>query len=170
MASLMDDLLGVLESEEKGYRELIVLAQEKRQVIIDADITRLEEITEKEQVIADMLHNQELKRVGVLSDMAVVLGQDAEELTVEKMIDILSKQPEEQEKLIDCRMRLRAALDEMKKWNEQNQVLLQNALEMVEFDLTLFKSLRQAPETANYDSNAFNTGTLLGSSGFDAKQ
>lgn len=170
MASLMDDLLGVLESEEKGYRELIVLAQEKRQVIIDADITRLEEITEKEQVIADMLHNQELKRVGVLSDMAVVLGQNAQELTVEKMIDILSKQPEEQEKLIDCRMRLRAALDEMKKWNEQNQVLLQNALEMVEFDLTLFKSLRQAPETANYDSNAFNTGTLLGSSGFDAKQ
>lgn len=170
MASLMDDLLGVLESEEKGYRELIVLAQEKRQVIIDADITRLEEITEKEQVIADMLHNQELKRVDVLSDMAVVLGQNAQELTVEKMIDILSKQPEEQEKLIDCRMRLRAALDEMKKWNEQNQVLLQNALEMVEFDLTLFKSLRQAPETANYDSNAFNTGTLLGSSGFDAKQ
>lgn len=170
MASLMDDLLGVLESEEKGYRDLIVLAQEKRQVIIDADITRLEEITEKEQVIADMLHNQELKRVAVLSDMAVVLGQNAEELTVEKMIDILSKQPEEQEKLIDCRMRLRAALDEMKKWNEQNQVLLQNALEMVEFDLTLFKSLRQAPETANYDSNAYNTGTLLGSSGFDAKQ
>ncbi len=170
MASLMDDLLGVLESEEKGYRELIALAQEKRQIIIDADITRLEEITEKEQVIADMLHNQELKRVAVLSDMAVVLGQNAEELTVEKMIDILSRQPEEQEKLMDCRMRLRAALDEMKKWNEQNQVLLQNALEMVEFDLTLFKSLRQAPETANYDSNAYNTGTLLGSSGFDAKQ
>ncbi len=170
MASLMDDLLGVLESEEKGYRELIALAQDKRQIIIDADITRLEEITEKEQVIADMLHNQELKRVAVLSDMAVVLGQNAEELTVEKMIDILSRQPEEQEKLMDCRMRLRAALDEMKKWNEQNQVLLQNALEMVEFDLTLFKSLRQAPETANYDSNAYNTGTLLGSSGFDAKQ
>jgi phosphotransferase system IIB component len=166
----MDDLLGVLESEEKGYRELIALAQDKRQIIIDADITRLEEITEKEQVIADMLHNQELKRVAVLSDMAVVLGQNAEELTVEKMIDILSRQPEEQEKLMDCRMRLRAALDEMKKWNEQNQVLLQNALEMVEFDLTLFKSLRQAPETANYDSNAYNTGTLLGSSGFDAKQ
>ena len=42
MASLMDDLLGVLESEEKGYRELIALAQDKRQIIIDADITRLE--------------------------------------------------------------------------------------------------------------------------------
>ena len=54
--------------------------------------------------------------------------------------------------------------------NEQNRVLLEQALEMVNFDLTLFKSLRQAPETANYDKNAYNTGELLGSSGFDAKQ
>lgn len=170
MASLMDDLLGVLDSEEKGYRELITLSEEKRQVIIDADITRLDEITEQEQLVADKLHNLELKRVGILSDMAVVLGQNPSELTVERMIHILAKQPEEQQKLIDSRVRLRAALDEMKKWNQQNKVLLEHALEMVEFDLTLFKSLRQAPETANYDSKAYNTGTLLGGGGFDAKQ
>lgn len=170
MASLMDDLLGVLDSEEKGYRQLITLSEEKRQVIIDADITRLDEITEQEQLVADQLHNLELKRVGILSDMAVVLGQNPSELTVERMIHILAKQPEEQQKLIDSRVRLRAALDEMKKWNQQNKILLEHALEMVEFDLTLFKSLRQAPETANYDSKAYNTGTLLGSGGFDAKQ
>ena len=41
---------------------------------------------------------------------------------------------------------------------------------MTEFDITLLKSLRQAPETANYDKNAYNTGAILGSSGFDAKQ
>ena len=41
---------------------------------------------------------------------------------------------------------------------------------MVEFDLTLFKSLKQAPETANYDKNAYNTGELLGSSSFDTSQ
>ena len=49
-------------------------------------------------------------------------------------------------------------------------MLLKQAIEMVEFDLTLFRSLRQAPETANYDKNAYNTGTLLGGGGFDAKQ
>ena len=54
--------------------------------------------------------------------------------------------------------------------NEQNEFLLNQALEMVEFDLTLFKSLRQAPETANYNKSAYNTGDLLGSSAFDTKQ
>ena len=70
----------------------------------------------------------------------------------------------------ELRDRLRHTLDEMSVVNEQNRVLLEQALEMVNFDLTLFKSLRQAPETANYDKNAYNTGELLGSSGFDAKQ
>ena len=59
---------------------------------------------------------------------------------------------------------------EMAAINEQNEILLNQALEMVEFDLTLLKSMRQAPETANYNKNACNTGDLLGSSGFDAKQ
>ena len=58
----------------------------------------------------------------------------------------------------------------MHECNKRNEALLQQALEMVEFDLTLFKSMRQAPETANYDKNACNTGDLLGNSGFDAKQ
>ena len=51
-----------------------------------------------------------------------------------------------------------------------NEALLKQALELAEFDITLFKSLRQAPETANYNRNAYSTGALLGSSGFDAKQ
>lgn len=100
MASLMDDLLGVLDSEEQGYRQLIALSEEKRQVIIDADIARLDEITEQEQFVADKLHNLELRRVGILSDMAVVLGQNPKELTVERMIHILAKQPQEQKKLM----------------------------------------------------------------------
>ena len=58
--------------------------------------------------------------------------------------------------------------DQMKKLNDQNIILIRQAIELNEFDLTLFKSLRQAPETANYDKTACNTGSLLGSSGFDA--
>ena len=53
---------------------------------------------------------------------------------------------------------------------QQKEILLRHAMEMVEFDLTLLKSLKQAPETANYDKNAYNTGEILGGSGFDTKQ
>lgn len=170
MASLMDDLLGVLEKEEKEYSTLIGLSKQKRETIIAADVDGLNAITEQEQLVADVLHNLELKRRDVLSDMAVVLGKNAEELTIEQILESLEKQPKEQQRLAECRTKLHATLDEMKKWNQQNQVLLQQALELVEFDLTLFKSLRQAPQTANYNKDAYNTGELLGNAGFDAKQ
>ena len=170
MASLMDDLLDVIEQEDNHYRKLIELSTEKKDAIIKADIRRLEDITNEEQDVTSILKNLETRRAGVLSDMADVLGQDPETLTVREMIGLLEKQPKEQKALSELRDRLRHTLDEMSVVNEQNRVLLEQALEMVNFDLTLFKSLRQAPETANYDKNAYNTGELLGSSGFDAKQ
>ena len=70
-------------------------------------------------------------------------------------------------------MRTEYSLEELEKrigYRFGKRELLKQALEMVEFDLTLLKSMRQAPETANYDKNAYNTGDILGSSGFDAKQ
>lgn len=170
MASLMDNLLDVLNEEESQYRELINLSNEKKDVLIHADIERLQQITEAEQNITDDLHNLEAKRRSIVSDMAVVLRRDEGELTVEKMIEILDKQPEEKEKLAEVRKRLRNTLDEMIRVNTQNQILIKQAMEMVEFDLTLFRSMRQAPETANYGRDAENTGDLLGRSGFDAKQ
>ena len=91
-------------------------------------------------------------------------------MTITKMIGYLNKQPKEQEALTAQRDRLLEAGAKMQQLNRQNEALLKQALEMVEFDLTLLRSTRQAPETANYDKNAYNTGDILGSSGFDAKQ
>ena len=52
MASLMDELLEVLEKEEAEYRQLVETSTRKKEVIIKADIRALEEITGEEQEIA----------------------------------------------------------------------------------------------------------------------
>lgn len=91
-------------------------------------------------------------------------------MTIQKMIGYLESQPEEQRVLAERRDRLLEVGSQLKLMNAQNEALLRQAQEMVEFDLTLLRSMRQAPETANYDKNAYNTGKLLGGSGFDAKQ
>lgn len=170
MASLMEDLLEVLGKEEAEYQKLVAIAEEKRDAVIKGDIKLLDTVTVKEQDAASALLNLSNKRIQVLTDMATVLGKNPEEITITKMIGYLEKQPVEQEKLIKQRDRLLEVGTQMQLLNRQNEALLQQALELVEFDLTLLKSMRQAPETANYDKNAYNTGDILGSSGFDAKQ
>lgn len=166
----MEELLEVLGEEEKQYQELIELADVKSQAIIKADIDKLSEVTTQEQNAASTLLNLSNKRARVLDDMATVLGKDPAKMTINKMIGYLENQPEEQKKLSERRDRLLEVGTQMQRLNQQNETLLKQALEMVEFDLTLLRSMRQAPETANYNKNAYNTGDLLGSSGFDAKQ
>ena len=170
MASLMDDLVQVLESENEQYRKLAELSKEKKQVIIDANVAALEKIVDLEQDVASKIQNLDNRRQKVMRDMSVVLNQSEQDFTIDTVIEMLSSQPKEQQRLQNVKKQLKTTLDEVRNINEQNQTLLNQALEMVEFDLTLFRSMRTAPETANYNKNAYNTGEILGGSGFDAKQ
>ena len=84
----------------------------------------------------------------------------------------LKQRPEEQQKLAKVHDKLKTAVHEVQKVNGQNRTLIQNALEMVEFDMNMLQSMKAAPETANYNKGAYNTGAHMGvgAKGFDAKQ
>ncbi len=170
MASLVEELLNVLDEETSKYDELYDLSAKKRDCIVHRNLPELEKTAGTENSLMGDLKNLEKKRVRILKDMSVVLGRDNETLTVTEIILKLEKQPKEQEALTEARDRLVKAATNMQFMNEQNAVLLSQAIEMVEFDLTLFKSMRQAPETANYGRDAVSTGDILPSGGFDAKQ
>ena len=170
MASLVEELVSILEEEERLYQTLLAYGEEKRRVLIEADVHALEELTDLEQAASDELLSYSNKQIRTLKDIATVLGKTQEKMTVTKLIGYLASQPDIQMKLAAARDRLMETAKQVQTLNRQNEALLRQAIELAEFDITLFKSLRQAPETANYDRHAYNTGTLLGSSGFDAKQ
>jgi len=170
VASLMDNLVEILEKENGEYEKLVELARQKKKALVKSDIAELERVTEQEQEVSGALRNLEIRRDAVLKDMSDVLGKQFEEMTITRLIGYLEQQPKEQERLSKVRAKILTTGNCLQEWNRRNEELLNHALEMVEFDLTLFKSMRQAPETANYNKDAYNTGDLLGNSGFDAKQ
>lgn len=170
MASLVEELRNILVAEENIYRDLLTYGEQKRQILIDADVPALEKLTSIEQEASDKLLSYSNKQIQVLADIATVIGRNEEQMTVTRLIGYLAGQPDVQKQLQKARDRLLDTAKQVQSLNRQNEALLKQAIELTEFDLTLFRSLRQAPETANYNRNAYNTGTLLGSSGFDAKQ
>ncbi|WP_051524525.1 flagellar protein FlgN [Pseudobutyrivibrio sp. MD2005] len=170
MASLMDELLLTMEGERSQYEKLISLNGEKKDSIIHKKLDVLEAVTIQEQAIADSLCALEKKRLSIMKSIAAVMGHEGEEVTVSWMISNLSNQPVEQKKLTEAKDKLVKAADDVQILNFQTQNLLKQAIEMVEFDITLIKSAKQAPQTSNYGRNAETTGTILGNRGFDAKQ
>ena len=172
MASLVEELVVLLKEETEDYRKLVEYGEKKRQILIDADVPALEKLTALEQEASDELIVKGSKQVGLLNDIATVLGKEQEQMTVTKLIGCLDSQPKVQAKLMAAKEALIESAKELQEINNINSVLLAQAIEMAEFDITLFKSMRQAPETANYTKGAYNAGDTMGipSRGFDAKQ
>ena len=168
MASLVEELVNVLEAEKQIYTTLVGYEERKKDVLIAADVAALEEITTKEQLAGDDLIAYSNKQIQILKDIATVLGRTDGKMTVTRLISLWDTQPKVQEQLTEARDSLLTAANQMKTLSDQNAILIRQAIELNEFDMTLFKSLRQAPETANYDKSAYNTGSLLGGGGFDA--
>ena len=170
MASLMDDLTQVLENETVEYQKLIDLSEDLREALIASDVPAVERISAGQEEVANGIQSLESKRARIMNDIAVVLNKNPEELKISHLEETLANQPREQERLAAVRLDLRETLRELTRINKANQTLIHQSMELLEFDLNLFRSMRQAPETANYNKSAVNTGDLLGSRGFDTKQ
>ena len=171
MASLMENIVEVLEQENTEYQTLIKLSEEKTPIIIKGDLENLNRITEAEQVIVARIQKLEKDRMNTMKDISEVTNFKAD-IKLGDLITMMDKHPEEQRKLKELHDRLKETMSRMKRVNEQNRDLLQNSLEMVQFEMNLLQSLKTAPETADYNSNAYANGTIMGSGTkrFDAKQ
>ena len=172
MASLVENLIDVLNHEDSEYQKLIELSSKKTQTIVSGDLDGLMQITENEQTVVDVINGLEKKREATMHEIAKILNTDVKGLKLTVLISLLEKSPKEQKALADVHDKLHGTLHTMKLLNERNEELLNSAREMVDFNLNLIQSMRTAPETANYDKGAYNTGSLIGgvSGGFDAKQ
>lgn len=170
MASLIDELIDVLEKEEKEYQDLILLSREKTPVIVKGDLEKLQRITEAEQIVIGKVNKLEKKRTEVVKDMALVLGKDEATLKVSDIIEILEKQPAEQQRLVEIYDKLKDTLGKITTVNDMNKGLINESLDFISYNLNLLKSAYQEPEMGNYTKKAYNTTPVLGTGVFDAKQ
>jgi len=172
VASLIENLISVLEQENSEYEVLLELSRKKTPVIVQGDIVQLQEITDEEQNVIDRIHLLEMKREEHIHDIADVINKDVEQLKLEKLIQMFEKSPREQRMLSDIHDKLHNTLSQMQQVNNHNRELLEGALELVEFDMNLLQSAKRAPETANYNRGAYSTGNVMGTDSgmFDARQ
>lgn len=172
MASLMEELIGILGKENSEYELLLKLSREKTPIIIKGDIQQLQKITEEEQDVVSRINHLDRKREEVFHDIADVINKDVKTLKLKDLISMMKGQPQEQQKLAEVHDKLQTTVNAMKTANEQNRSLLEHSLEMVQFDLTLLQSLGKAPETADYNKGAYSAGNTMGAATgrFDAKQ
>ncbi len=172
MASLMEVLIDVLDKESQEYENLLTLSMKKTPVIVSEDLDELAKITDEEQIIVSRINHLDNQRTEAINDIANVLNKDVDNLKIADLIKMLAARPEEQEKLATVFDRLQESVRNVKRVNEQNRELIQEALELVQFNMTVLQAMNKTAETANYNRGAYSTGDVIASShkAFDAKQ
>ena len=172
MASLMENLIAVLNEESTEYEKLLKLTIAKTPVIVSEDLDELARITDDEQLELSRIQNLDRKRDEAIRDIANVLNKDVETLNLKKLIKIMAGRPSEQRALAESYDRLIAAARQVEMVNARNAELIQSALDMVHFNMNMVQSAKAAPESANYNRDAYSAGASLGINrkSFDARQ
>lgn len=171
MASLIEELITVLKAEEAIYKELLPVVEQKTQIIVRNDLTALQKITQLEQTAVEKVNALEHKRDEVIVNMGVVLNRDPRSLTLKKLIFLLEKQPKEQKELSLLHDSLSTILKSLSDANLRNQSLIEQSLEMIEFNMNLIQSTRMSPGSGSYTKNAYESDASAWQTGmFDARQ
>ncbi len=171
MASLMEELVETLNREEQLYADLIPIQEDKLRAIVANDLAAIGRLSDEEQKLVDEVGVLETKRIRIANDIATVLGKPPGAMKLENMIDALKNQPKEQKILQELHDRLRRTISRLQDLNIRNKELLNQAMEMVEFNMNVIRSTRMSSGSSNYSSNAAQMDVPDIEAGtFDAKQ
>lgn len=170
MASLIEELITTLQQENDVYKEMIPIAKEKSNIIANNDLLALQEITDKEQVFVEKVMMLDKKREEIIVNIATVLCKDAKTLKIQEIIKLLEAQPKEQEKLSSVHVNLKNSINELMEFNNHNKSMIEQSLEIIEFNMNFIQSTRMSPGN-NYTKSAGQVSSVLPETGmFDAKQ
>jgi flagellar biosynthesis/type III secretory pathway chaperone len=171
VASLLEELIGVLDKELDLYQNLIPVSEEKTRIIVRNDLNGLQEITAKEQAVVDSIRALERRREEIMANIKTVLNRNSDLLNLGTLIQILDKQPEEQKKLSALHDNLKNTIGRLTEINARNKTLIEQSLEMIEFNMNFIQSTRMAPGNNTYTRGASQYGNDSYQAGmFDAKQ
>ena len=170
MASLMQELIATLRKEQEAYQELLPVVEKKTQAIIANDLKAVQEITEFEQSAIGKISGLEQKRAEIMNNIGVVLNKKVPDLTLPNLIQLLDRQPQEQQTLAEIHTELKTLLKRLSEVNGHNRNLIEQSLEMISYNMNLLQSTRIVPGN-NYTRNAGQWDMTASQTGmFDAKQ
>ena len=112
----------------------------------------------------------ERKRVQVVNNIATVTNKKVSDIKIEVIINLLDSQPALQTELSKIHDNLKSVVHDIMGINIHNKSLIEQSLELIEFNMNFIQSTRMSPGTNNYTNQAASADMPQGIGMFDAKQ
>jgi len=145
MASLVDNLFIIVEKQKNCLEELLILSKAKKDLIVKNDIENLSKMTAAESTIVSRNTKLDKEREEIVLDIATVLAENSEELTLTKIITLINDE-KDKNRLTLIKDELEQILKDLKKQNDQNNELIQVSLDNIEFSMNIIREVGDKTE------------------------
>ena len=135
MRQTLADLCNLLQEQKEVLGNMLKLAKEERQIIIDGESDKLEGVIRLELKELNKLGAIEKKRLALHKIIAVELGLPDEDITVTKIAE--NAQPDERSALKKLQTELMPIIEEHTAINAENRELIKSHIEYSESMLEL---------------------------------
>ena len=170
MAGIIYELVSVLEQENECYEGLDTLAGYTETAVVNKNIEFLQEVVKTQEEFVGRLTILNRKREGLMKDIAIVTGMNAQGLTITKIIDKIGPNTEVGGQLTKLRDQIKDSLAELRKKSEFNKQLLTDSLDMVDFTVNAIRGNRGYGHVVNYSRPGEDVAEQRQQSIFDHKQ
>lgn len=163
----IQDLVNVMREMTDAHRQLLDIAEHKKDAIIDNQVDKLNQLVNREAKLVKVVAELEQKRLFEMSRYLVGKGyRPNPAITVSELAKTVVR-IDEKRALLDAQAELAEVLNRLKKANELNQQLVQQSLSFIDYSLDL---LTGAPdEDAIYYHPGQQTGSYKRSGLFDTR-
>ena len=152
MSENIEELYNILSEEYELYQKLNKTASEKNEAIVENEIDDLAEVVENEDEFLKKIEELEEKRTKIIVDLAKKYDLK-DDFQYSNLINNFSE--EWQNKFSDLRAKLLEVIDEIHEKNEENTMLLDEAIKLNNFSLNML-SKAVSPEDGTYNKNQTN--------------
>lgn len=133
----IQDMLQVLSEQTEIHRDMLQIADQKKNAIIQNDVERVNQLVNKESKLIRQITELEEKRIFEVNRFVVGKGYRANpNITISDLLKIVFN-GEERKKLQEAQASLAAVVGKLKEANALNQQLIEQSLQFINYSLDL---------------------------------
>ncbi len=139
MKKLLDELISIFEKQIERHRLLLSILMDEKTSIIESNLTGLNNVNGEKEILILKIKNLEEKRLSLVVKIAEALGENHQNLNLKRLCEIIEEP--HSTRLYNCRSKLISLTNDVRKSNEENKILLTQAVELVKGSFTLLDNL-----------------------------
>lgn len=130
----MDELLEILGKELDVYKKILEVSNNKTKLLKENKVKELEATTKEEEALVRDVVEMEKSRIEIVKSICRQYGKPEKSLKIEEICEFVDDSKDE---LLNFKKEITEVLEELKKVNKVNSVLINSSLDYINFAVNM---------------------------------